>query len=118
MTVFLVDDSAVVRERLADALSGLPTGQVIGHAQGVAEAVEAIRRIKPDVVILDLHLSEGNGIQVLQEIKKGSTAPIVIVLTNCAYPQYRKRCLEAGAEFFFDKSLEFDMVRNVLQQLH
>lgn len=118
MSIFIVDKSVIVRERLAEVLSGLPTVQVVGQAQGADEAVEAIQRVKPDVVILDPHLLEGGGIQVLQEIKKGAPGPIVMVLTNFVDLQYRKRCLEAGAEFFFDKSLEFDMVRNVLQQLH
>lgn len=117
MRIFIVDDSAVVRERLIEVLSGLPTGQIIGQAVGAAEAVEAIRRMRPDVVILDLHLLEGNGIQVLQQIKKDAPGPIVLVLTNYPYPQYRKQCLETGADYFFDKSLEFDMVHEVIRQL-
>jgi DNA-binding NarL/FixJ family response regulator len=50
-------------------------------------------------------------------MKQDKVSSTVIVLTNFAYPQYRKRCLQNGAEFFFDKSTEFEKVGEVLQGL-
>lgn len=118
MRVFIVDDSAVMRERIAAIVSELSDAiELIGQAEDAPAAAEAIRRLKPDLVILDLRIPGGGGIHVLREIKADATAPIVVILTNYPYPQYRKQCQEAGADFFFDKSMDFDRVPDLLQQL-
>jgi DNA-binding NarL/FixJ family response regulator len=59
----------------------------------------------------------GNGIEVLREVKKMSPAPSVIMFTNYAHAQYRKKCEEAGADFFLDKSTEFDKLPQTLEHL-
>jgi len=115
--VFIVDDSAVIRERLKTMLSELKGIEIIGQAKGSTEAEEAIQKLKPDVVILDIRMHGGNGIEVLKNIKKDKDSPLVIMLTNYPYPQYRKKCKDAGANFFFDKSTEFEEVIEVLKKL-
>ena len=90
---------------------------MVGESGEVKEATDAILVQKPDVVLLDIHLFNGNGIDVLQRLKKENPAPAVIILTNYPYPQYRQKCLEAGADFFFVKSTEFDQVVPALKQL-
>ena len=117
MNVFLVDDSLVIRQRLRRLLGELQDVQVIGEAGEVQEATDAILKQKPDVVLLDIHLFNGNGIDVLQRLKRENPSPAVIILTNYPYPQYRQKCLEAGADFFFVKSTEFDQVVPALKQL-
>ena len=117
MKVFLVDDSLVFRQRLKRMLADVPEVQVIGEAGDAQEATDAILKQKPDVVLLDIHLLNGSGMDVLQTLKKATPAPAVIVLTNYPYPQYRQKCLEAGADFFFVKSTEFDQVVPALKQL-
>ena len=116
MRVFLVDDSAVVRERLRAMLSELAEIEIIGEAQNPPEATSSIEKLKPDAVILDIRMPGGSGIDVLQDIKKDNQAPMVIVLTNYPYPQYRRKCMDAGADFFFDKSNEFDKIAEVFKQ--
>ncbi len=115
MKVFIADDSEMVRERLKAMLSELTEIEIIGQAQDGIEATNSIRKLKPDVVILDIRMPGGSGIQVLQNIKKDKQAPIVIILTNYPYPQYRKKCMEVGADFFFDKSTEFEKIPEVLK---
>ena len=117
MKVFLVDDSMVIRQRLKRLLAELEEVQVIGEAGQVQQATDAILEQKPDVVLLDIHLFNGNGIDVLRRLKKEKPAPAVIILTNYPYPQYRQECIEAGADFFFVKSTEFDQVVPALKQL-
>jgi two-component system response regulator DevR len=117
VTVFIADDSLVVQERLTTLLNELDGIEIVGHAQTVSEAVSAIRKVKPAVVILDIHMPGGSGIDVLRSIKQEESATVVIVVTNYAYPQYRAGCFEAGAEFFFDKSSEFEQIPAVLAQL-
>lgn len=115
--VFIVDDSEVVRERLRAMLSEEKEIEIIGQAQDPFEAIEGIRRLKPDAVILDLRMPGGNGINVLRDIKKDKLVPTVIILTNYPYPQYRRECMKAGADFFFDKSTEFERIPEVFNQL-
>jgi DNA-binding NarL/FixJ family response regulator len=117
LRVFIVDDSAIIRERLEMLLSELKGIEIIGQAKGSTEAEEAIPKLKPDVVILDIRMHGGNGIEVLKNIKKDKNSPLVMMLTNYPYPQYRKKCKDAGADFFFDKSTEFDKITEVLKKL-
>jgi DNA-binding NarL/FixJ family response regulator len=117
MKVFVVDDSHLVRERIIEMISELRGVEISGEAERAKEAVASIQKLKPDVVILDIRLPGGNGIEVLKEIKKNKSAPIIIILTNYPYPQYKKKCVEAGADFFFDKSSEFHKITEVLRKL-
>lgn len=117
MKVLIVDDSRLLRERLVSMISELPGIDVIAQAQNAAGANDSIQELHPDVVILDIRLSKGNGIDVLQEIKKDRSAPVTIMFTNYPYPQYRKKCQEAGADFFFDKSTEFHKITGVLEKI-
>ncbi len=117
MKVFIADDSKVMRERLVEMLSDLPEIEIIGQAKDVGESIESIRALHPDVVILDIRMPGGSGIDVLEDIKKTNAAPVVIVLTNYPYPQYRKKCMALGAEYFFDKATEFEKVTEVIENL-
>jgi DNA-binding NarL/FixJ family response regulator len=114
--VLIVDDSSIVRKRLAVLLSDVQNVEIAGEAQNAEEAWELTRKLTPDVVILDIHLPGGSGIHVLKRIKREAPAPKVIILTNYDYPQYRKQCLEAGAEAFLDKLTEIDRIRSVITQ--
>jgi DNA-binding NarL/FixJ family response regulator len=117
LKVLIADDSALVRERLAAMVSDLEGVEIVGQATNAPEAMEIIERLNPDVVILDIRMPGGNGIQVLETIKASGTGSVVIMLTAFPYPQYRQKCLEAGADYFFDKATEFDRVIPVIEQL-
>jgi DNA-binding NarL/FixJ family response regulator len=117
MKVLVVDDSALLRERLASMISELPGVTSISQAQDSSQALSTVQKLNPDVVILDIRLSEGNGIEILQHIKRKNTAPVTIMFTNFPYPQYRKKCEEIGADFFFDKSTEFHKITDVLKKI-
>ena len=117
MKVLVVDDSALLRERLVSMISELPEIAKIDQAQNASQALNSVQKLNPDVVILDIRLSEGNGIEILQKIKKENSAPITIMFTNFPYPQYRKKCKESGADFFFDKSTEFHKITRVLNKI-
>lgn len=117
MRVFVVDDSALLREQVIGLLSELIGIEIVGQAQYALEAFHAICELKPDVVILDIHLIGGSGMDVLRRIKRLEPAPIVIMLTNSSTPPYRRKCMRAGADFFLDKSSEFAKVRTTMQGL-
>ena len=117
--VFVADDSMVLRERLLDMLREIHGVEVLGCAEDGLHAIECIRRLKPDVVVLDIQMPSGTGLDVLKNIKRTGAVhrPTFIVFTNFPYPQYRKRALECGAEFFFDKTTEFEKLRDLFGQL-
>lgn len=117
MKVLVVDDSALLRERLISMISDLPGVMAIAQAQDAPEALNSVQKLNPDVVILDIRLSDGNGIEVLQKMKKDNSAAVTIMFTNYPYPQYRKKCQEVGADFFFAKSTEFHKITDVLKQI-
>jgi DNA-binding NarL/FixJ family response regulator len=100
-----------------DVVSRFQEIRVVDEVSDAPQAVESIARHKPDIVILDIQMPGGSGIEVLKTIKKNKPSPIVIMFTNYPYPQYRAKCMEAGADFFFDKSLEFDALTETLKNL-
>jgi DNA-binding NarL/FixJ family response regulator len=117
MKAFLVDDSVTVLEKLASLLSSINGIEIIGQAQNARDAVASILKLKPDVVILDIRLIGGSGIDVLERIKREQPSPVVIMLTNYPYPQYRKKCKDLGAEYFFDKVTEIEKIVGVFENL-
>ena len=107
--VLIVDDSPIVIERLKDMLSGLNLGSLI-YCGSYSEAVELLNNKQPDITILDIHLPDKNGIELLRYIKKMHSEITVIMLSNQSTEHYKKLCKTLGAEYFVDKSIEFDMV--------
>lgn len=113
MKVFLVEDSPLLRERLT-ALIDSVGASTVGHADGAREAIEGILAARPDVVVLDLHLKEGNGFDVLRALAKEAPEIAFFVLTNHPVESFRAVATRLGARGFFDKSTEFDKLREVL----
>jgi len=103
MNLLIVDDSDLFRDRFGKMLSNIPDLEIIGEARDVLEAKESIMKLKPDVVTLDIRMPNGNGIEVLKSVKISGNKIKIIVLTNYPYPQLRDKCLEEGADYFFDK---------------
>lgn len=116
MKVFIVEDSEVFLGRLIALLHDFDGVELVGNATGAPEAIAAIARLQPDLVLLDLQLAEGAGLEVLQAVKTGPR-PRVAVVTNFPEPPYRKACQDAGADFFFDKATAFDDLVALLPEL-
>ena len=116
MKVLVADDSQPIRERLVDRLSRLPHVKV-SEAVDTLEALQQMKTFEPDVAVLDIRMPGGGGIRALTEIKKKNPDTTVIIMTNYPYAQYRRKCLEAGADFFFDKSSEFEQIAETVHQL-
>ncbi|MFH1069322.1 MAG: response regulator transcription factor [Candidatus Glassbacteria bacterium] len=117
MKVFIADDSEIMREHLKEMLSCYSEIEIIGTADNTGRAVESIGQLRPDLVILDIRMPDGNGIDVLRSVKKRGSLPVIIMFTNYPFPQYRKKCLDTGAEYFFDKSSESDQMIKTIEKL-
>jgi DNA-binding NarL/FixJ family response regulator len=117
--VLIVEDSAMIRARIAESLAGIDNVEVIGAAETESEALALMRDTTWDAVVLDLQLRSGTGLGVLKAMARGARPPntTIIVFTNFAFPQYRERSLKLGADHFFDKARELHRVREVLREL-
>jgi DNA-binding NarL/FixJ family response regulator len=114
ITVFIVEDSTIVRDALVDLLECLPGVTIAGSAGDPTTAIDAIARSRPDYVVLDYQLVGGTAVDVLRALRAESNDIIFIVLTNHATAQHRRVCMEAGASSFLDKTLEFDQVKEII----
>ena len=119
MKVYVVEDSAVVRERLLEMLREIEDVEVVGEAASYDAAVVGILKTRPDVAVLDIKLADdrGSGIDVLTAVRKGLPGIRAIVLSNYATPQHMKASADAGAEFFLDKSADFERITEILEQM-
>jgi DNA-binding NarL/FixJ family response regulator len=113
-TVYLVDDSAPVRERLKELLTLDAQVDIVGEADTALSAIRGILTTRPDFVVLDYRLAEGTGLEVLCAAVDAVPESVFIVLTNHADPHLRKACTAAGARFFLDKSSEFGRLGGII----
>ena len=117
MRVLIVDDSKIVCKGLQQMLTNIADVEIVGQAHNAPDAIALISDSKPDVVILDIRLPGLNGIDVLKDIRNKKLPIRVIMLTNYPYPQYRKKCKELGADYFFDKVTEIEEIPRVIKEL-
>lgn len=104
--VFLADDSALIRSRVASML-GAPDMAIVGQAETPQASIDGILAARPDVVVLDVQLEGGTGLQVLRAVRQAAPEIAFVVFSNNSGPAYRKRYLGEGATRFLDKNTEF-----------
>lgn len=107
--VLLVEGSSIIRAALVPALKELANVEVVGFADDVSSALNAISRMEFDIVVLDLSFAAGSGLAVLE----GMPSPVldgrkVLVLTSYADPEVHKECIRLGATAVFDRATEID----------
>lgn len=112
--VFLAEDSAPIRQRIAANLSGQGM-TVVGEGDTPSACIAGILSSRPDVVVLDIHLEGGTGLQVLRAMRDREAYPAFVVFSNTAEPAYRKRYLAEGAASFLDKSCELEQLSRAVQ---
>jgi DNA-binding NarL/FixJ family response regulator len=115
--VLIVDDSIVVRDRIAGMLSSISGVEVVGTAANSIDAIYLVNKLKPDAVTLDIRIPGESGIEVLKKIKKNQSSIIVMMLTNYPQEQYKTKCYKLGGDYFFSKSDEFEKVEEVVSKL-
>ena len=116
-SVYIVDDSELLLERVIALISENPNLTYSGHCNHSLGVVQKIQTIRPDVLILDIRLGDGSGIDVLRELKAAPNCPCIIMFTNYGVPQYKQRTLEYGADHFLDKSTGSKDLARILQNI-
>lgn len=118
LRVLLVEDSPIIREHLVETIATSPRVKVVGFADTESQAVSALERDECDVIILDLGLAEGSGLEVLKFARSDiGYSPVVVIFTNYTHPNSRKQMLKLGADYFLSKSKDFDRLRGIVEGL-
>jgi DNA-binding NarL/FixJ family response regulator len=118
MQVFLVEDSPAIRQRLETLLGEIPGTEIVGRAAGASDAIRDILACRPDLILLDVQLAEGSGFDVLRELHARAPELAVVMLTNYSSDPYRQIAGRFGARAFFDKTREFERVRELITAVH
>lgn len=108
---FLVEDSAVIRQNLIATLEELLSVQIVGTAEDERSAVDWLQSHPADtcdLMIIDIFLRKGTGLEVLRQARALHPEARLVVLTNFATADMRKRCAQLGADRVFDKSAELE----------
>ena len=117
LTVLVVEDSDAVRSRLCALLGESPGLQVVADARDGIEAILAFERLRPDAVVLDIQLPGMGGVEVLRRIKIAAPHCVVIMLTNLQQGPFKEISRVFGADAFFHKATEFELVPRFLNSL-
>lgn len=117
MRAYIVEDSKVVRGRLVSLLEEIEGLEIVGQAGSIKAATESIFRQQPDVILVDIRLPDGNGLDILAKIQACglNIIPIVVTLYPCS--DHQELAMNHGAAYFFDKAKELWKIPAALEQL-
>ena len=115
--VLLVDDHPIVRQGLARLIGQEADLEVCGEAGDVPSAVQAVNELKPDVVVADLSLKEGSGIDLIKTLGVQASETPLLVLTMHEESFYAERALRAGARGYLTKQEASDKILTAIRQV-
>ena len=120
MRLLLIEDSELLQERVLESLAELAPNVVPHTAQTQDDAIRLIEQHPYDLVIADIELAQGNGLDVIRYARAHlppSHTPVFVVLSNHTHFHYRKIAQQLGVQHFFDKSMQFDQAIQVVGQM-
>lgn len=115
MKVAIVDDSILFRRSLVKLLHQLDDTMRIAEAVNVPEGIRMAKEFGPDIIIIDIRMPGGSGFDVLKAVKKLKQPPVTIVMSKYSTKKFREEAVESGADHFFDKSMEFEKVIEIIE---
>lgn len=117
LRVFVIEDSPILLERIAEAIADQPSLILVGTADTEKDALTKIKALKPEVLVVDIKLREGNGLNVLAQLKmafEDGARPKIVVFTNYPRQEYLRNSKQLGADYFLDKSTQFSDLPKIL----
>lgn len=115
LKVFLIEDSMILSDLITDKIEQIKNVRFVGKTDKLSGTLELLKDTMPDLIILDLKLKDGIGIELLMDIKQNLRSAKTIVFSM--YSTMEKECYRAGCDFFFDKSTDFDRLMSTLMYL-
>ncbi len=115
--VLIIDDSRFIVHRLTVMLEEISTIQHIFTAGTYAEGDKLIDEVKPQIVLLDINLPDNTGVELLRAVRKKDKSVKIIMITNQVNDHYRRICGLLGANYFVDKSNEFEIIPDIISQI-
>jgi len=115
--ILIVDDSIIVLDRMVQMIKELGITHKVIYAGSYQEALIQLEQQRPDLAFFDINLADGNGIDLLREVKKRYPQTKSIMFTNHNNEYYKNLCLSLGAISFLDKSLDFDRIPEYISTL-
>ena len=117
LRLLLVDDHEITRLGLRTLLEGCPSFEIAGEASSVAEALESVVRLKPDLVLLDVRLADGSGIEVCRRLQRLDLDTKVLMLTSFADDNIVLDAIAAGADGYLLKEIHGERLIQAIQDV-
>ena len=108
VTVLIADDQAIIRRGLRDFLGESPDIEVVAEASTGYEAVSLAHAWRPDVILMDLRMPKGNGLEATRQILAESDRSKILILTTFERDEYLFVAMDLGASGFANKDLDLD----------
>jgi DNA-binding NarL/FixJ family response regulator len=118
ITVLCVDDHAIVREGMVSLIQGDPDLKIVAEAESAQQAIAAFHAAKPDVTVMDLRLPDGDGVDVIKELRKDFPQARFVVLTSAEGDMDMRRAIEAGAQAYLIKGAVRKELRQIIKTVH
>ena len=117
MKVIIADDSLYSINCLFEMLAIYKQVEIVGICKNGTDTLEAIRKLKPDLAIIDIKMPGLSGLDVLKEIRKEEQIIKIIILTFFSFDYFRQMAISAGADYFFSKTDDFEKLSLVVAEL-
>jgi DNA-binding response OmpR family regulator len=115
MQILVIDNTAHTGQRIKSLLGPNSLMLEINQANNLNDGIEMILRKQPGIVILDAGSFGPKGLQSVQKIKSSAISSVLVMFTNYTHSMYKNICMEMGADFFFDKTTEFEQLINLIE---
>ncbi len=118
LKILVIDDTLIILQRLQLLLSELKHVSRTEAVMSAEEALVLLNNYEPDIIVLDINMPGMNGIEMLKELPfKDIMKPVVIMLTNNTFSGYRDECMRMGADYFLDKSRDFQLIPSIVETI-
>jgi chemotaxis response regulator CheB len=113
----IADDSSMFKEKLVMSVLGVDQISSIARATNCDDAIDLFEKVRPEIVVLDISNSLEDALKILEHVKGVNPNTIVFMLVKSSQEEFRKKCVDLHADYFFDKFSEYDNLLNTLMSI-
>lgn len=113
----ILDDSQLLRDRLKNIIEKVEQINIIAETSNTNNLLKILETDKVDILLMDIHTPGADGLKIISKIKNNNDSLIIIVVTNNMLVQYKTAAKHMGADFFIDKSKEFEKIPQILNNI-